>query len=363
MLPIARADWFSVQFGFAEDDFEKTRDNGFRVEAGDNDGGVLLTSNGNKKQWKLGKFSTPSVHQLRESLQSEYDSLPEGKRLRMSIEQGDVQLFHIKPENNYATFQVASQLNCLEFVGPRVTPERGITCYAMDRTQGPACCLCTGPAVAYRNYFCGQSATKQLNLLYDAQAYLENTNSSRIPGERRDLLPRNPESTLTPTNSPSTHCKFVTVQGGYTESTSEALAAINWNAVSEDELIGRMRIGVHRDIPVLASGWGKRLLQREDQVVTHALCSAAAVGYSRAHGWDRLASDILEAAYEATVLTAFENSLRHPREPGAKKLFLTLVGGGVFGNRSLWIRRAIVKACEKYAKADLQVVVVSYGSP
>ena len=60
---------------------------------------------------------------------------------------------HALPENRWATFQVASQFNCLEFVGPSVVPEDGITGYVMDRTQGPACSIACGPATAYRNYF------------------------------------------------------------------------------------------------------------------------------------------------------------------------------------------------------------------
>ena len=37
-------------------------------------------------------------------------------------------------------------------MGPEVNPENGITGYCEDRTQGPACCMCVGPAVIYRNY-------------------------------------------------------------------------------------------------------------------------------------------------------------------------------------------------------------------
>ena len=43
---------------------------------------------------------------------------------------GDVASKHALPENALATFQVASQFNCLEFVGPSVVPEDGITGYA-----------------------------------------------------------------------------------------------------------------------------------------------------------------------------------------------------------------------------------------
>jgi hypothetical protein len=42
---------------------------------------------------------------------------------------GNVQDMHAMTENNGAVFMVASQVNCLEMVGPSVKPEAGITCY------------------------------------------------------------------------------------------------------------------------------------------------------------------------------------------------------------------------------------------
>ena len=70
--------------------------------------------------------------------------------------------------------------------------------------------------------------------------------------------------------------------------------------------------------------------------MTHALCSAVALNYNPgacAEEWAPLASLILEAAYEATLYVALEASRRHSESPGAKVVLLTLVGGGVFGNR------------------------------
>lgn len=40
--------------------------------------------------------------------------------------------------------QVASQFNCLEFIKPSVTPEKGVTIYADDYTQGPSCAISCG---------------------------------------------------------------------------------------------------------------------------------------------------------------------------------------------------------------------------
>ncbi len=72
-----------------------------------------------------------------------------------------------------AVFQVASQFNCLEMVGPKVRPEDGISRYAADATQGPACALACPAATVFRNYFCcggggqGGGESHQLNMLQD----------------------------------------------------------------------------------------------------------------------------------------------------------------------------------------------------
>ena len=45
---------------------------------------------------------------------------------------------------------MASQFNLLEMTGPEITPEDGVTRYAHDRTQGPACAIAAGAATVYR---------------------------------------------------------------------------------------------------------------------------------------------------------------------------------------------------------------------
>ena len=59
----------------------------------------------------------------------------------------------LDPENAGAVFQVASQFNCLEMVGPGTTPESGITQYVHDKTQGPVCAMACPAATVFRNYF------------------------------------------------------------------------------------------------------------------------------------------------------------------------------------------------------------------
>jgi hypothetical protein len=74
--------------------------------------------------------------------------------------------------------------------------------------------------------------------------------------------------------------------------------------------------------------------------------------------WAEFARLILEAAYEATICTAILNSIRN----GSDRVFLTLLGGGAFGNQSDWIIGGLQRALNLYRHADLDVAVVSYGS-
>lgn len=67
---------------------------------------------------------------------------------------------------------------------------------------------------------------------------------------------------------------------------------------------------------------------------------------------------VLEAAYEATVCAAILNLRRN----GSNRLFLTLLGGGAFGNEPEWIRHSMQRALERYRGYGLDVFIVSYNS-
>ncbi|TWU10153.1 hypothetical protein Poly21_51220 [Allorhodopirellula heiligendammensis] len=49
--------------------------------------------------------------------------------------------------------------------------------------------------------------------------------------------------------------------------------------------------------------------------------------------WTDFAKLILDAAYEATLLAAVLNASR----TGVNVIYLTMLGGGVFGNEDAWI--------------------------
>ena len=73
---------------------------------------------------------------------------------------------------------------------------------------------------------------------------------------------------------------------------------------------------------------------------------------------DPLLRLVLEASYEATICAAILNSVRN----GNNRLFLTLLGGGAFGNETDWIIGGIQRALNLYKHVDLDVAIVSYGS-
>ena len=67
---------------------------------------------------------------------------------------------------------------------------------------------------------------------------------------------------------------------------------------------------------------------------------------------------ILEAAYEATLCSAILNA----RATGNRTVFLTLLGGGAFGNMTEWITDSIRYALHIHRHTDLDVAIVSYGA-
>lgn len=323
-------DWFEQLTGFCETSYEETR---ARLEVE----GERLRSLVNGVSYGIGELKLVSLQALRERAKSA-GRLP--GRLKMSVVTGDVRRMHRSPENADAMFQVASQFNLLEMVSPDVTPEHGVARYQSDPTQGPACAIAAGAATIYRNYFApvgdnqGQTAKKQLDGLADLGAALGT--DMRMPVG--DLW---------------------SMRNGYALGTQTGLDAIaryleTLTTDQIDALRGKLGIGIHRDVEVTEATGPNR------PRVSQSFCSALPVAYSRvppAH-WEPLALLVLEAAYEATMWATVLNAQRG----SSNVVFLTLLGGGAFGNRSSWIHAAMRRALEIMQPCDLDVRLVSYGA-
>ena len=322
-------DWFEQLTGFRERSYADTK---AQLEVK----GSVLTSKVNGKSYAIGDLEVVSLAELR----SRVAQLgPTRGKLRFSNVQGDVRKLHHAPENAGVLFQVASQFNMLEMVGPNVTPEEGVTRYQHDHTQGPACAIAAGAATLYRNYFApigdqvGQTKDRQLDGLAD----LGDALARRIGPPVVSLY---------------------AMRNGYALATRDGLTAIaellgQLHEPDLDDLRGLLRIGVHRDVELTDGG-------SSGQRVSQAFCSALPVAYSGLpqSAWAPFASLVLEAAYEATILQGALNSARG----GSNIVNLTRLGGGAFGNADAWIDAAMTRALRLSASHDLDVRLVSYGS-
>ena len=163
-------DWFERLMGFKEATgpagYEATRS---RLEVD----GRQLRSRVNGRGFGIGELELVSLRNLRQRAER---ADPVAGRRRLRIVQGEVGKMHGLPEYSGAVFQVASQFNLLEMIGPSVTPEDGVARYEHDRTQGPACAIAAGAATIYRNYFApvgdaiGQTRDRQIDGFADLGA-------------------------------------------------------------------------------------------------------------------------------------------------------------------------------------------------
>eukprot|EP00392_Amoebophrya_sp_AT5.2_P012998 g13109.t1 len=401
--PTPETDWFKKAFGIPE---PSTFEDVHEVFRYDSAAGTLEVPS-QRRRFDAGLFERPSLAELRErSAASSVTGAGSGKdptendsgvtaarsRLKFRIlPKQDVSALHdvARMQTELATFQVASQFNCLEQVSMGMCPEMGVTRWAMDHTQGPACCLCTAPAVVVRNYFTGQRKDCQIDNLKEVTEYVHRAAAAPAPvlddvgggviGEGEvpgGLFAKEPEKNAnTKLGETNGGVKFWEVVAGYTKATGGGLDAVPWSRIDRERCKALLRIGVHQDTTVTACGdWGLQALDLSNRVVglgdasprvTHALCSGCAIAYngtrSKSSQWEPLARVVLEACYEATFYAAAETRRRHAGALGSKKLFLTLIGGGVFGNRFSWISDAIVQAVEKFRGHDLEVYLVSFG--
>jgi hypothetical protein len=324
-------DWFERLTGFCEADYDTTRS---RLVMD----GRWLVSRANGGRFDAGVLELRTLDSLRRAAAARSGAAAVPTTVRCLA--GDALALHTAPEFAGALFQVASQFNLLEMAGPELTPEHGVTRYADDPTQGPACAVAAGAATIYRNYFVpvgggtGQTATRQI----DALAPLGQALARRL---------RVPPETLWE------------MRNGYALARADGLAAIGGllreaGPATLDALRGRLVIGLHRDVEVTAAPGPPR------PRVTQAFCAALPVAYTDipAPAWEPLATLVLEAAYEATLLAAAEQRLRG----GSAKVLLTRLGGGVFGNDARWIDAAIDRALRIARPSGLDVVLVSRGS-
>ena len=316
--------WFEQLTGFKEESPKYVRSN-LRIKGND------FVSLRNSRRFSFGKLEIPTLEELKNRCSNISDFNAE-----IQVEEivADVQELHSQEENSNALFQAASQFNLLEMVSPAITPEQGIDRYEFDYTQGPACAIACGAGTIYRNYFAevngqiGQSANNQIDCL-------------KLVGKELK----------------SEELNLWKMKNGYALINQNGLLTINkkiaeFNELERENLKEKLKTGIQWNTEVTKSNTKHK--------VSQIYCSALPVAYSQIEPfyWEYFARVILEATYESTLLAGVLNMENNK----SNKVFLTLVGGGAFGNEEYWILESMQKAIRKFKNVPLDIRIVSYGN-
>ena len=314
--------WFEQLTGFPETSPNYVRENLITD-------GTDFVSKVNNERFSFGELEISTLFKLKQK--SPKLENYQGK-IQVSEIVANVEELHGNPENSNALFQAASKFNLLEMVSPTITPEQGIDRYEFDYTQDPVCAIACGAGTIYRNYFVnlgsqtGQTVNTQIDCLNLIGFELEN--------ERLNLWK---------------------MQNGYALISQNGLLTINkkiakLNDTERENLKEKLKIGIQWNTEVTRS------ITRHS--VSQIYCSALPVAYCQTESiyWEDFARLILEATYEATLYSALINLKKNK----SNLVYLTLVGGGAFGNEEYWILESIQKAIRKFKNTPLNIKIVSY---
>ncbi len=224
-------------------------------------------------------------------------------------------------------FQAASQFNCLE--APSEHGPVPVAQYFSDPTQGPRASISAFPGTLVRHYAAPgpggrfvQTRARQLDLLERA-------------------LP----------------ARLGRVESGYL--LSHNLTDPNEAARALEEHFDEVAVGVHEDVQVVFGTRFRGVVQGAPKIAQVFTSTVAAGSYSSlsAETLAALARPLLRAAYLGTLLAA--------ARLGKRRVVLTLIGGGVFGNPLQLIWEAIFWAADEARSrgAQLDVLVNAHRSP
>jgi len=326
---VAAKTWFEDTFGFQEGSYAETRS---KFDFADGS----LQSKANSKSFFVGPFEVLSLDELRGRVKASASAGGSAAELLGGLTfknvVGDARALHRDAANAGAVFQVASQFNCLEMVGPDVRPEDGVTRYYCDATQGPACALACPAGTVFRNYFVhgtkGQGGGHQVDCLAPVGELVGNEKQN-----------------------------YWRMANGYCMPHSAGSIAKLSNRLKDDAELAqaarsRLQVGIHWDTEVAGSS------HRVCQVFSSALPVAYAKS-TRSADWEPFACAVLDATFSATLAAA---AVLAAERAGRVKVYLTMVGGGAFGNRSMWILNALEGALREFAGAPLDVMMVNFGT-
>jgi len=335
-----RQNFFKNVMGISEQDFvnigkDKNRKYNFTDFIEFKDNSFFLKNIKTGQRFQAGLFEEYSIGKLREKCKEISKvgngrfSVIESQNIKNSKYRNlvDIGALQADPKNVDAVFQIASNFSSLEPVSKNDYPESGITKYISDYTQGPFAVISAAPGIIYRMYyiFCDKYPKYWRQTEFNQINFLSDTN---IPTEN-----------------------------GYIVLNNKFLDSF------DEKIYENIKVGYHSNIQV-TSGFLNDLDHHEsvnnDKQIINQLFTAAvdfgSTNYKFIQNKKALnvAQLILDAAYEGTIRSAIINN--------KKKVFLTLIGGGVFANSLSSIAAAICKNIKLIKDYGLEVTLIVYDS-
>jgi len=301
---------------------------------------------------KAGRFSLISIGELLKTVNSKLQSSQPKKEILLefltrsdesSVKYVDVAYLQSLPENRNAVFQVASNFNGVEAISEHSFPTNPTFTedYIYDHTQGPIASISAG----------GGAITRVHAAFYDPSK--PQREWSQTDTRQHNFLKNLKE--------------YFPVFNGYIVLQPESLPFPR-DVQEQNKLLEKCYVGYHKNVQVTfgeAISRKFRKVNDPDQIIDQVFCAGMNMAQGSS-GWRNStspnaslkASFILQSAYEGTYLTAITND--------RKNIFLTMIGGGVFGNHPNSIYNAILDAHLKwglYQNNSLEkvTVVLYYG--
>lgn len=294
----------------------------------DADGSATLHVDG--KALPAGRFETPTIAELRRRASERAGSAPSPSRLSVLLggspatDIGSLQATSAER----TLFQAASQFNCLEAPEPTIVP---VEEYFLDPTQGPRASISAFAATLLRHYA--------------APARGGGRFVQTAGGPQLDLL----EGALG---------RRASVDGYFTgRGHGDSTALVDALEAGFEQLC----VGLHDDAEVrLGHAWDGEVPEPYPRIAQVFTSTVAAGGY----GGDVYLGAEFERACRVLQRAAQLGTLLGAVATGRRRVVLTLIGGGVFGNPAGIIWNAIVEAFDEVAKSapeGLEVYVNGYN--
>lgn len=281
----------------------------------------------------------------------------------------DVAAYQADPNNAGAVFQVASNFNGLETTAYDKNIEtETLTDYTSDYTQGPFASISAAPGLIYRRFFLfhGQGSNN-----VSEWGQLNDPNSDKAKNRKVNLLENIQDIFVSPAGYPCFDDTITTREwqgtrmGGYevdvqkpsfkVGSKEYQCKGIHRTPTAKD--FDTIQMAYHANIPVLfgktAGGTHQILNFNNPHTVDQIFAAAVDLAQGTNEKSDKniaWAKTILRADYQGALQAAFLK--------GKKRVFLTLMGGGAFGNDFQHIFDAMYAQKDFIIKSGLEVILI-----